>query len=116
MENYDFRQLDTEIGRVVRAGAVACLQFEDCLNRYLDYANPGLFEKVSEFFVPDIRPDFKYVRRLIQHRLGMYLRTGMAMDAVSSRRMPWLSWSSTLNQTCTRDNCTQTSLYRTSSE
>lgn len=47
MENYDFRQLDTEIGRVVRAGAVACLQFEDCLNRYLDYANPGLFEKIG---------------------------------------------------------------------
>ena len=48
MENYDFWQLDAEIGRVVRAGAVACLQFEDCLSMHLDHATPELFEKVSE--------------------------------------------------------------------
>jgi hypothetical protein len=50
VENYDFRQLDTEIGRVVEAGAVACLQFEDCLSTYLDHATPELFEKVSKPF------------------------------------------------------------------
>jgi hypothetical protein len=46
-ENYDFTELDAEIERVVNAGAIACLQFEDCLDKHLDYATPELFENVG---------------------------------------------------------------------
>lgn len=45
--NYDFGPLDEEITRVASIGAVACLQFEDRLHTYQEFASPELFRKVN---------------------------------------------------------------------
>ncbi|KAL6408520.1 hypothetical protein AUP68_08377 [Ilyonectria robusta] len=45
--NYDFGPLDEEITRVASIGAVACLQFEDRLHTYQEFASPELFRKIG---------------------------------------------------------------------
>ncbi|KAF7547646.1 hypothetical protein G7Z17_g7586 [Cylindrodendrum hubeiense] len=45
--NYDFGPLDDEMTRVASIGAVACLQFEDRLDTYQDFATPELFQKIG---------------------------------------------------------------------